>query len=371
MDSKIKVLHVVGRMDRGGTEALLMSLLRTLDTDKFQYDFVEQTEDECDYDKEIIDLGAKIYRCPHISVTNLTAYRKWWKLFLEEHPEYLIIHGHSRGSAPIYLDEAKKAGRITIAHCHSNSHGKGVKGAIRYIWQLPLRKIADYNFACSYGSGISQYGKNGKFEIIKNGIQSEKYMWNPDVCQRVRKELKIENKFVVGNVARFEEPKNHKFLIRIFKEIHQIRPDAVLMLVGQGTKEQEIHQLAKELGVENDIIYTGVRNDVNELLQAMDVFVFPSLYEGMPLALVEAQAAGLPCFTSDKVVTNEVKLTELLKFIPLERSPKEWAEMIIDGSIPVEKRQNTRQEIIDNGFDIQSTGEQLANFYVEVLENGR
>lgn len=365
------MLHVVGRMDRGGTEALLMSLLRTLDTNKFQYDFVEQTEDECDYDKEIRSLGAVIYRCPHISAVNLASYHKWWQSFYKQHPEYEIIHGHSRGSAPIYLDEAKKAGRITISHCHNNSYGKGIKGFFRYVWQLPLRKIADYNFACSFDSGISQYGKDGKFEVIKNGIQTEKYVWNPEVRKRIRKQFKIENNFIIGNIARFEEQKNHKFLIRIFKEIHDIKPNAVLMLVGKGTKEQEIHQLAEELDVEQFIIYTGVRSDVHELLQAMDVFVLPSLFEGLGIANIEAQAAGLPCFTSDRVVAPEVKITDLLHFIPLESTPQEWARIIVDGEISVGERKDTRQSIVDSGFDIKSTGDRLSQFYVEVLNHER
>ena len=169
MTEKIYVLHVVGRMDRGGTETLLMNLLRTVDRSVFQFDFVEQTQDKCDYDEEIIRLGSKIYRCPTISPTNLNSYRSWWKSFFDKHKEYRIVHGHSRGSAPIYLDEANKADRVTIANCHSNSHGKGVKGAIRYLWQLPLRSIADYNFACSYDSAISQFGKKSEFKVIKNG----------------------------------------------------------------------------------------------------------------------------------------------------------------------------------------------------------
>lgn len=369
MDNKIKVLHVVGRMDRGGTEALLMSLLRTLDTNKYQYDFVEQTNDTCDYDQEIISLGSKIYRCPHISAKSIGIYRKWWRDFYQQHPEYQIIHGHSRGSAPVYLDEAKRAGRVTIAHCHNNSHGKGVKGAIRYLWQLPLRHVADYNLACSYDSGISQYGKHGRFEVIKNGIQSEKYIWNPQIRDKIRQEFSIEDCFVVGNVARFEEQKNHKFLIHIFKEIIELRPDAILLLVGKGTKEQEIRQLADKLGVDNSIIYTGVRSDVNELLQAMDVFVLPSLFEGLGIVNIEAQAAGLPCFTSDKVVAPEVKITDLLHFISLDQSPKEWAKQIVDGAISVDQRENTRQIIIDSGYDIKSTGDRLVNLYTEVLKN--
>lgn len=368
MDEPIKVLHVVGRMDRGGTEALLMSLLRTVDRSKFQYDFVEQTQNECAHDKEILSLGSTIYRCPHISPKTLREYRTWWKEFFEEHPEYKIVHGHSRGSAPVYLDEAKKAGRITIAHCHNNSHGKGVKGLIRYIWQLPLRTIADYNFACSYDSGVSQYGKNGKFEVIKNGIQTERFAWNPEIREKVRKEFKLDGCIVIGNVARFEEQKNHVFLIKIFSEIKKRCKDAKLMLVGQGYLENSIRKQAEDLGILDDVIFTGGRSDVNELYQAMDAFVLPSLFEGLGIVNLEAQTSGLPCFVST-TVAPEAKVTELLKYISLNESPAYWAEQILNGVIPESERTDHSAEVIAAGFDIKSTAQRLNEFYLEVLKN--
>lgn len=369
MNEPIKVLHVVGRMDRGGTETLIMNLLRTIDRSEFQYDIVEQTQDMCDYDEEILSLGSQIYRCPHISQRNLGEYREWWRKFFAEHPEYKIVHGHSRGSAPIYLDEAKKAERITIAHCHSSSHGKGIKGLIRYIWQLPLRKIADYNFACSYEAGVSQYGETGRFEVIKNGIQTDKFAWNPKIRKRIRAELGLKKELLIGNVSRFETPKNHLFLISIFKCIKDRNDDAKLILVGQGTLENEIREKAKSLGIDNDIIFTGVRADVNELLQAMDAFVFPSIYEGLPVSLIEAQTSGVPCFISEKVIATEVKVTDVLEFISLEKSPEYWAEQILSGVIPESERADHSAEVIAAGFDIKSTAQRLNEFYTEVLKN--
>lgn len=369
METSVKILHVVGRMDRGGTEALLMNLLRTIDRKKFQYDFVEQTQDSCDYDAEILSLGSKIYRCPHISVGNLGEYRRWWRDFFREHPEYRIVHGHSRGSGPVYLAQARKAGRITIAHCHNNSHGKGVPGLIRYLWQLPLRHAADYNFACSYDSGISQFGRNGAFRVIKNGIQTERYIWDAEVRKAVRQSMGLEHTFVVGNVARFVEQKNHKFLIKVFEQIKRRIPEAKLLLVGQGHLEQDIRMQVAELGLMDDVIFTGVRSDVHELMQAMDAFVLPSMFEGLGIVNIEAQAAGLPCFASAKVIAPEVKLTELMHFIPLERSPAEWAEYIVDHRLSVEERRDQSRAIMDAGFDIRTTAEMLNTFYLDVLRN--
>lgn len=366
MGKIIHVLHVVGRMDRGGTEALLMSLLHTVDRSRFQFDLVEQTQDECDYDQEILSLGSKIYRAPHISPTSLGSYRKWWRDFYREHPEYRIIHGHSRGSAPIYLDEAKKAGRITILHCHNNSHGRGISGAVRYVWQLPLRKMADHNFACSHDSGISQFGRNSTFQVIKNGIRTEQFTWNKQTRQTIRKEFGLGDHLVVGNAARFVEQKNHTFLIQIFHELQMIEPRARLLLLGQGPLEAQVREQIKNLGIEDKVIFAGIRSDVNAVMQAMDVFVLPSLFEGLGIVNIEAQAAGLPCFVSDKVVPPEVDITDLMNHIPLEADPKEWARQILDGVVPPEDRRDTSREIFASGFDIKSTCQWLCEFYEEV-----
>lgn len=368
MDEPIKILHIVGRMDRGGTESLIMSLLHTVDKRKFQFDLVEQTQDICDYDEEIVNLGSKIYRCPQISPLSLSSYRKWWRNFFREHPEYRIVHGHSRGSGPIYLDEAKRAGRITVMHCHNNSTGRGIKGLIRYIWQLPLRNIADYNFACSYDSGISQFGRNRKFEVIRNGIRTERYLWNPEVRERVRQAFGFTDHFVIGNVARFIEQKNHSFLVDVFYEIQKLSPEARLLLVGQGHLEESIRKKADGLGISEKIIFTGVRSDVHELMQAMDVFVLTSIFEGLGIVNIEAQAASLPCFVSDKVIPPEVDITEYMHHISLEESPRVWAETILKGRITPEQRRNTQKEICDAGFDIQSTCEKLCRFYEGVLK---
>lgn len=366
---KIHVLHVVGQMNFGGTEAFLMNLLRVIDREKYQFDFVEQLQEECAHDKEILSLGSKIYRCPHISPLTLGSYRKWWREFFCEHPEYRIVHGHSRGSAPIYLDEAKKAGRITIAHCHSNSHGKGIRGAARYVWQLPLRHMGDYHFACSNAAGVSQYGEGTAFTVINNGILSDRFKWNPETHKRIRERYGIsDDSLVVGNVARFELPKNHKFLIEIFSAIHKKLPNAKLMLVGTGSLEHEIREQVERLGLYSSVVFVGNRSDVYEYYQAMDVFLLPSLYEGLPLVSVEAQASGLISFTSDKVVAPECKVTELMHFIPLENTHEQWAEQIMETVKNSEPRRDHSEAVKRAGFDIGATAEWLCGFYRKALE---
>ena len=370
---KIHVLHVVGMMDFGGTEALLMNLLQTVDRNQYQFDFVEQVQEECAHDSEILALGSRIYRCPHISPKDLKSYRSWWRGFFAEHPEYLIVHGHSRGSGPIYMDEARRAGRIVIAHCHSSSHGRGLKGAIRYLWQLPLRRLGDYNFACSEDAGISQYGKRADYTVLKNGIITGKFAWNETVRQEVRKALEIDNgTLVIGNVARFEPPKNHAFLVRIFAELHRLCPDSKLMLVGSGSLEEKIRAQVHEAELDDCVIFTGSSTDVYKFYQAMDAFVLPSFYEGVPLVLIEAQTAGLPSFTSDKVVAPESKVTDLLHFISLEESAQQWAKCIME-TLPIHGvRKDHTPEVRAAGYDIEDTTNYLCDFYRKVLrEHGK
>ena len=368
MEDIIKVLHVGATMDRGGTETLVMNLLRVLDRDRLQIDIVEQTQRRCDYDDEIEALGTRIYRCPTISPRNLRQYRMWWRQFFQEHPEYRIVHGHSRGSAPIYLNEAHRAGRVTILHCHSNSYVKGLAGVVRCIWQIPLHWIADYNFACSYEAGVSQFGKKRPFRVINNGIVSKDFSWSPQTRKALRSELNLEDSFVIGNVGRFETPKNHPFLIDIFSEVKKIIPHAKLMLIGIGTHEEMIKEKARQMGISDDVLFMGLRSDVCRLHQAMDAFVFPSLYEGMPLALVEAQAASLPCFVSD-TVSKDVKVTDLVQFISLKDPAGAWAKQIADAMQNAPERKDRSEEIAQAGFDIRSTAEELERFYREVLSH--
>ena len=366
---KIHILQVVGMMDYGGTETFLMNLLRTIDRELYQFDFVEQLQKDCVHDAEILSLGSKIYRCPHISPKNLHAYRIWWRQFFAEHPEYQIVHGHSRGSAPIYMDEARRAGRIVIAHCHSSSYGQGLSGFVRQVWQLPLRKLGHYNFACSADAGISQYGRNSNFQVINNGIISRRFAWNEQFRIEIRMQYGISSDcFVIGNVARFEPPKNHLFLIRVFDALHRLRPNTKLLLVGSGALETQIREAIAARHLEDAVVLAGSHSDVHRYYQAMDVFLLPSFYEGLPLVLMEAQAAGLPCFASEKVVAPECKVTELMHYIPLEDGPEHWAEQILNAVPPEFCRKDHSGDIRAAGFDIEDTAKELCSFYRKALQ---
>lgn len=370
MSEPIRVLQVIGRMNRAGAETMIMNLYRKIDKSKIQFDFVVHTNEKCDYDNEILSLGGRIYRVPRFTGKNIVKYKNVWNDFFNEHREYKIVHGHIGSSASIYLSIAKKYGIYTIAHSHSSSMGEGVKGAMYKFFSYPTRYIADYYFACSNLAGISRYGKrivnSNKYSILKNSIELEKFIYNEEVRKIKRKELKVEDKYVIGHVGRFIKSKNHKFLIEVFKELNKINDKAVLLLVGDGDLKEDILNQVKICGLDKKVIFTGIRQDVNELLQVMDVFVFPSFYEGLGLAIIEAQAAGLPCLISNSI-PDEVCITPLVKKLSIKESPKKWAYEI--NKISTNRNIDISESISKSGYNIDKSVLELEKFYLEKVSN--
>ena len=362
-----RILQVLGRLNRGGAENMVMNLYRAVDREKVQFDFVIHTDKHCDFTDEVISLGGKIFSAPRYNVKNHFAYKKWWNKFLSEHPEYKVIHGHMYSIASIYLKIAKKYGLTTISHSHSSSAKSGIAGKVRLLTQRPLRNIPDWLFACSGLAGEWLYGKDvtnrKNYILLTNAIDTDKYVYSEIVEKEVREEFNLGEKFVVGHVGRIFAPKNHKYLLEVFKEIKNLKFDAHLMVVGTGPMEDEVKGWIKEMGLEDSVTMTGVRSDVNRIMQSFDCFVFPSLYEGLPVTVVEAQTASLPCFVSDSV-TDEVCLTDLVTMLSIEKAPSEWAKEIVlktDGF----KKYNTKQKITDAGYDIAFTAQWLQEFYLK------
>lgn len=367
MKYPIRVLHVLGGLNRGGAETMVMNLYRNIDRSKVQFDFIVHTKNKCDYDEEIKALGGRIYSIPKYNGKNHLHYKKEWYKFLEEHTEYRIIHGHVRSTASIYLKIAKKLGRKTIAHSHNTSSGNGISAIVKNILQYSIRYTADYLFACSVTSGEWLFGKkackNNNFYLIKNAIDTNQYIFNNQIRDKVRKKLKIEDKFVVGHIGRFHHQKNHNYLIDVFKEIYEINKKSILILVGDGDLRHSIEKKINDLGLSDNVIFTGVTDNVSELLQAMDVFVFPSLYEGLPVTLVEAQAAGLQCFISD-TITSEINISSYINVLSLSSTAKEWANVIVNYEKNL--RVNTKNYIEKSGYDISETVNNIYKFYTKL-----
>lgn len=361
-----RILQVVGRMDRGGTEALLMELFRNIDRNEIMFDFMVHTEEECAYDEEIRQLGGKIFHVPRFKGTNIISYKKAWNSFFKKHEEYKIIHGHIGSSAAIYLAIAKKHGCYTIAHSHSAGLKRehSLKSYIYRCFNYPTRFIADYFLACSLDAGIDRYGKNisnsSNFFVLHNGINIEKFRFNENIRQDLRKDFKLKDKFIVGTTGRMTEAKNPLFIIDIFHEIKKLNKNAFLLWCGDGELRTEIEIKIKDYQLENDVELVGAVSNVNDYMQVFDVFLFPSLWEGLGISLIEAQAASLPCFISD-VIPQEGDLTNLVHRISLKKTAHDWAKIILKEKD--NQRINRASEIARKGYSIKDSVKLIGSLY--------
>ena len=349
-------------MGRGGLETMLMNYYRQIDRSKVQFDFLVHRDFEADYDKEILAMGGKIYHVSRL-VPWSKAYRSELKNFFRAHPEYTIVHVHQDCLSAVALQCAEECGiPVRIAHSHSSSAVKNIKYPIKLYYKKKITKYATYLFACGKQAGDWMFNGN-RYEIVRNAIDTEKYRYSIDTATQVQDELGLQDSLVLGHVGNFTPAKNHTFLIDIFSEIKKIQPDAKLLLVGGGDGMAAIQQKVNELSLTDSVIFTGIRPDVNRLMQAMDVFVFPSLYEGLPVTMIEAQAAGLPCVISDHVPDECIVTQDLVTIQKLSDSPETWATHIV--SRMNSDRKDTREEIKSHGFDIAENAKWLEEFYLE------
>ena len=372
MSKPIRVLHVIGIMNRGGAETMIMNLYRHIDRSKVQFDFVENSSEPAVFDEEILSLGGRIFRCPHYNGKNHFTYVKWWNDFFKAHPkEYPIVHGHLGSTASIYLSVAKKYGAYAIAHSHSSGTDHSLHANLYQIMSYNTRNVADYFFACAEAAGKERFGSKvvsgDHYAVLNNAIDVNRFSYNPSVRNAVRDELGIgQIQLVVGHIGRYTKEKNHEFILKIFSELKKMDSNARLLMVGDGTLRTHIMQMAEQASLSSDVIFTGVRSDVERLVQAMDVFVLPSLYEGLPVTMVEAQTAGLPCIISDKVPSECILTEGLVDIMTLSASPEAWAEKILaKRAIP---RTDRRAEVAAHGFDITTEAVKLQEFYLKAYE---
>ncbi len=358
----IRVLQIVTYMGRGGIETTLMNYYRHMNRSQVQFDFLVHREFRADYDDEIESLGGKIYRLPRL-VPWSPSYLKALNNFFDEHSEYKIIHVHQDCLSSVIL-KAAAAHRVPvrIAHSHSSNQNKNLKYPIKRYYKRQIAQYATDLFACGKDAGNWMF--SGKpFTVMSNAIDTVKFKFNENVRKQVRKDLSIpDGALVIGHVGSFWPPKNHTYLVDIFYNLFQRNPSAVLLLVGDGGLRPAIQEKVKHLGLEKHVQFLGMRSDIYKVMQAMDVFVMPSLYEGLPVTMVEAQASGLPCFISDKVPI-ECKMTDAVTQIPLDASPEVWTEQILSAQNMV--RKNMYSEIAAAGFDIAENAKWLQNYYIE------
>lgn len=363
---KIKILHVIGIMNYGGAETMIMNLYRKIDRQNFQFDFLVHRPMVGDFDQEIMSYGGKIYHLPEYKIYNFLHYRRECQRFFEMHADYDIVHGHIESCAPIYLKEAQKVGIYTIAHCHSTGYQNVFLKFAYNILTYRTRGVAEFFFACSRQAGINRYGKkvveSKRFKIFNNGIETKKYIFSYEKQKKMKKEWGVEGQKVIGHVGRMAKEKNQIFLIKAFSQLCLMDRNVILVLVGDGTERKRNEDFAKALGIEDKVIFTGTRRDVPDLMNLFDLFVFPSIYEGLGIALIEAQASGLPCIVSDSIV-DEAILTQNVVRMSLNQSAKNWANEMENQLKKNDKRENRFSEICKSGFDINETVEELETFY--------
>ena len=378
MAKAIRVLHVLGGVGLGGAESRIMDLYRQMDRDEIQFDFLIHSEAMNHvlgsdtsvrkpefYDEEILRLGGHIYVLPKFKVYNYLSYRRAVQRFFKEHHEFCVVQGHMTSTAGIYLPIAKRCGiPITVAHSRNAGVVKGLKGIATRFFRRNLVDKADYCFACSELAGQDVFGdkamRQGKVKIIHNAIDAAKFTYNAGRRDKVRQSLGLTNQLTIGHVGRFNYQKNHPYLIDIFASLCKIRQDAVLLLLGEGADMDGIKEKCRLLGIEDKVRFLGNQKQPEDYYQAMDIFVLPSFYEGLPGVLVEAQAAGLRCFVSD-TVTREAQATDLVTYLSIEQPAKEWAKKI-DEAAGYERR-DTYRTMRDAGFDVETQAAGYRLFY--------
>jgi len=359
----IRIAQVMGKWVGGGVEAVVMNYYRNIDKKKIQFDFIfDDDSNDIPYD-EIEKLGGKVILIPPYQ--KVFKYHKELKRVLMS-GNYKIVHSHINTLSVFSLYAAKKAGvPVRIAHSHSTTNKKEWKKNLLKLVLRPLsKKYATHYFACTEHAAKWMFGDNEDTYILNNAIDLNKFKYSNKIREEKRKELKLkDNAFVIGHIGRFVKQKNHEFIIDVFNEIHKENKNAVLLLVGKGPLMDEIKEKVKELKLTKNVKFLGQRSDVNELYQAFDLFLFPSLYEGLGMVAIEAQTSGLQCIASTEV-PSIAKVTDNLEFLELDDTIEMWKNVILDKQN--KKRKSYVTEVKKAGYDIKTEVKKLEEKYIEL-----
>ena len=360
-------------MNRGGAENAIMNYYRYMDRSKVQFDFLLTDGGSSLFEPEIVALGGRIYRLPSLTARNPFPYIKSVNSFFKEHPEYKIVHSHtsSKSSIPLAIAKLRKI-PVRICHSHNTQSESGLKGMVRDFLKIPLKTVATDFCACGENAAVWLYGRksfdSGKVFIVENVIECSRFGYDPTVRQEILKSLGINgDTAVLGCSARFSPQKNIGFALDVFREFHTLTPNSVLLLLGDGDLREQIDLKIKEYGLSDSAISLGVVSNPNDYYQAMDIFLMPSLHEGLPLSLIEAQISGLKCFASTGV-PREADKTGLVTFLPLSEGPEYWAHQIQE-ALPYH-RESQIEVLKEAGYDAATSAVRLQTFYQEAFERG-
>jgi glycosyltransferase EpsF len=356
---KIRILYVLGAFTiSGGVESMVENIIKNIDHEKFQIDFLLFNGADHSKIDSLMEYDLKIYYIDTIKKGIIKFIYNTYRIL--KNNKYDIIHTHINEVGFFSLLAGVLAGTpVRICHSHNT---KFSNQKLIFAFKSLLKLVSNYKFACSEAAGKALFGNNANFTVIKNAIDAKKYLYKKQVSNKVRKSLGIENKFVIGHVGRFANQKNHMFILKVFKEVVKVKENSVLLLIGDGELKDKIYNEVKRINLEKNVIFLGARKDVHELLQGMDVFLFPSHYEGLAIVLIEAQCASLPCFVSD-VVTREVEISNLINFISLDKEPSYWANKILSYLNGFNKV-DMYEKISRAGYDIKTSVARLEDLYI-------
>lgn len=364
----IRVLQMIGSLNVGGSQTFILNLYRFIDKRYIQFDFIIDHPKQTYFLDDVKKLGARVYIMPSFNGRNILQVKKEWNMFFQNHPEYQILHSHVRSYASIYIPIAKKYGLKTIIHSHSTSNGVGATAIIKRILQYSLRYQADAFMGCSCMAGEWLFGKkiveSNKYMTIKNFIDVDGYKCDWKIRHIYRQKLKLNDRKVCIHVGRFHESKNHEFLLRVFKKLHDEDNRFLLILVGDGELRTEIEKQIDLLKIKKDVILLGERKDIPELLACADCFLFPSKWEGFPMTVAEAQASGLPCFVSVKV-PKDVSVSKLVKYLEIDETAiSKWVDAVLESTL---ERKTVTSDLIVAGLDVRDAASKMKKFYLDFV----
>ena len=369
MVTPIRILEIVNVMDRAGLETMLMNHYRNIDRDVIQLDFLTHRSVAGAYDDEIRELGGRVFHAPRLYPQNCLAYRRYMRSFFSEH-DYPVVHSHIDAMSAFPLAMARSC-RVTVrvAHSHNDSVDRDIKYPIKQIARKRLPRIATHYWACSEAAGAFLFGEENrsKLHIVKNAIDISDFAFDSDVRSSARAELSVaDNQLVIGHVGRFSAVKNQEFLVDVLASLVEQGEDAVLVFVGEGGLRDKVEQKAISAGLFDRVRFLGLRDDVSRLMQAFDLLVFPSLHEGIPLTLIEAQASGLPVLASDRVSIEALVLPNCAQ-MSLVELPGAWA---VKASALARSGRATGcvEALSDAGYEIKRSARALQESYLSLYE---
>lgn len=375
--SPVRVLHVIGAMDRGGAESLIMNLYRKIDRNIIQFDFLVHEDRRCDFDEEILELGGRIYRTFRFNGLNYFSYCKSCADFFSNHNDYVAVHVHIGSCAAMVIRGAKRHGLYTIAHSHNTNPPLSILELGFRVFSFPTRYLADCFLACSEEAGRDRFGKrvvsSTAFSVLNNGIDVEQYRFCPEKRKEIRKQVALDDEtLAICHIGRFSEEKNHIFLLKVFASLmERTEKKIVLCLIGRGPLEEKIKKEASDMGIQDDVRFFGVRSDVPNLLMGMDCFIFPSIWEGLGIAAIEAQASGLPSVLSPALPRIAFCSRTAIRATGLD-DPFCWADLAMSAILNAGDREICADEVIKAGFDISRSAKKVTTLYLEHrLEEGK